>query len=58
MKQFNRKITTLSSSQDDSQNPFYVIKDYRKTLKLRKQRELRKKKILKQKLYLKEVEKE
>ena len=47
-----------STSQEDTLSPFYIIKDYRKTAKLKKQRELRKKKMIKEKEIIKEVEKE
>jgi len=41
----------------ESISPFYVVRDYRKTLKLKKQRDLRKMKIIQEKMMLREVEK-
>jgi|JI9StandDraft_1071089.scaffolds.fasta_scaffold747950_2 hypothetical protein len=43
---------------DDDPSPFYIIKDYRKSLKLKKQRELRKRKISQQKELLKDAKRE
>ena len=47
-----------STCQDDTFSAFYIIRNYRKTAKLKKQRELRKKKILKEKEIIKDIQKE
>lgn len=40
---------------EESPTPFYIIRDYRKTIKLKKQRQLRKKRLLEQKELIKDV---
>ena len=45
-------------AQDEAMFPFFIFKDYRKTLKLRKQRELRKKKMIKEREIIKEIKQE
>ena len=46
---------TVQNNQVEEVSPFYVIRYYRKTLKLKKQRDIRKQKSLEQKHFLKEV---
>lgn len=38
--------------------PFYIVRDYRKSLKLKKQRELRKRKIIQEKELIKDAKRE
>lgn len=48
----------LSTDCQEFTPPFYIIRDHRKTIKLRQQRELRKKKMLTQKMAIVEAARE
>lgn len=51
----SEKPQSTNSAFEESEPPFYIIKDFRKSLKLKKERERRKLKQLKEKKMIKEI---
>lgn len=55
MGKVERQAIKVMKSNQEFIPPFYIIKDHRKSLRLRLKRELRKMKILKEKQFQKEI---